>query len=180
MPLLLDLFLTFSLVGISTFGGGYAMLPVLQREVVTSKAWISDAELTDCFAIGQCTPGTIAVNVSTFVGFRQKGILGGVVATLGMVFPSLLIICLIAAFLDQFTHIPWVMHAFSGIRACVCALVFSSVWKLFQSAVVDAPAAIIFCVALAASARFGFSPALVVLLGGILGLTVRLSRRLTQ
>ncbi len=172
MKLIPDLFLTFARVGVCTFGGGYAMLPILQREVVTKKEWITDGELADCFAIGQCTPGIIAVNTATFVGYKQGGNIGGVAATLGVVFPSVVIIGLIAAFLQQFAHIPWVAHAFAGIRACVCALIFTSVFRLLKAAAVDVPAAVIYCAALLASAWFGLSPVLVVVAGGVIGLAV--------
>ena len=97
MNLYCDLFWTFSKIGVCTFGGGYAMLPILQREVVEKKGWATEEELTDYFAIGQCTPGIIAVNTATFVGHKYRGVSGGVVATLGLVFPSLIIITLIAA-----------------------------------------------------------------------------------
>jgi chromate transporter len=126
----LELFLTFAKIGVITFGGGMAMLPFLQRDIVENKQWICEGELTDCFAVGQCTPGIIAVNTATFVGYKQAGNPGGIVATLGVVFPSVVIITLIAAFLQQFSHIEWVIHAFAGIRACVCALIFHSVLKL--------------------------------------------------
>ena len=118
---LLTLFLTFAKVGVMTFGGGYAMLPILQREVVENKGWTTDEELTDYFAIGQCTPGVIAVNTATFIGQKRRGILGGIVATLGVVFPSLVIIAALAGVIDAFSHLAWVQHAFAGIRVCVCA-----------------------------------------------------------
>ena len=102
MNLYLDLFLTFAKVGVCTFGGGYAMLPILQREVVERKGWCSEEDLTDYFAIGQCTPGIIAVNTATFIGHRQKGILGGAFATLGVVFPSLCIINCHKTFIIKF------------------------------------------------------------------------------
>ena len=117
----LQLFWTFAQVGVCTFGGGYAMLPILQREVVDKRGWVTAEELADYFAIGQCTPGVIAVNTATFVGAKRKGNLGGVVATLGVVFPSVVIIVLIAAFLKSFAHIPAVGHAFAGVRAAVVA-----------------------------------------------------------
>lgn len=173
MKILLDLFLTFARVGVCTFGGGYAMLPILQREVVEKKGWLSDGELTDTFAIGQCTPGVIAVNTATFVGFKQRGNLGGIIATLGVISPSVVIIGLIAAFLQQFTEIEWVAHAFAGIRACVCALIFTSVFRLLKSAVVDLPAAAVYCAALLTAAWFGLSPVLVVVAGGVIGLAIR-------
>ena len=100
---LLELFLTFAKVGVMTFGGGMAMLPILQREVVENKGWATDEELTDYFAIGQCTPGIIAVNTATFIGQKQKGVWGGIVATLGVVFPSLIIITVLAGLITSFS-----------------------------------------------------------------------------
>ena len=102
MNLYLDLFLTFAKVGVCTFGGGYAMLPILQREVVEKKGWVTEEEVTDYFAIGQCTPGIIAVNTSVFIGYRQRGVPGGIAAALGVVFPSFVVITIIAAFLTKF------------------------------------------------------------------------------
>ena len=119
MNIYLDLFLTFAKIGVCTFGGGYAMLPILQREVVEKKGWATEEELTDYFAIGQCTPGIIAVNTATFIGQKYKGILGGVLATLGVVFPSLIIITLIAAFLQNFASYPVVAHALAGILSLI-------------------------------------------------------------
>ena len=116
------------------------MLPILQRELVEKRGWATEEELSDYFAIGQCTPGIIAVNTATFVGHSRKGAAGGVVATLGLVFPCLVIIMLIAAFLQNFAEQPVVVHAFNGVRACVCALILSSVLKLRKSTVVIWPA----------------------------------------
>ena len=173
MNLYLDLFCTFAKVGVCTFGGGYAMLPILQREVVERKGWTTEEELMDYYAVGQCTPGVIAVNTATFVGYKLKGTFAGVVATLGVVFPSVVIIGLIAAFLQNFAHITWVAHAFAGVRACVCALILSSVIKLVKAAVVDWPSGIIFAIVLILSAFLGLSPVLLVLLAGVAGLAVR-------
>lgn len=177
MNLYLDLFLTFARVGVCTFGGGYAMLPILQREVVEKKGWCTESELADCYAIGQCTPGVIAVNTATFVGYKQKKDLGGILATLGVVFPSTLIICLIAAFLRNFAHIPWVGHAFAGVRAGVTALILSSVIKLVKGAVVDVPTGVLFAVVLVLAALVGLSPVILVLGAGVCGLAVRQLRR---
>lgn len=105
MNQLLDLFLTFARIGGLTFGGGYAMLPILQREVVEKRHWATEEELMDYYAIGQCTPGIIAVNTATFVGQGLAGSIGGIVATLGVVFPSLIIITVIAAFIQNFAHL---------------------------------------------------------------------------
>ena len=148
MNLCLDLFITFARIGVCTFGGGYAMLPILQRELVENKKWATEGELADYYAVGQCTPGIIAVNTATFVGRSQAGVIGGVFATLGLVFPSLVIIMLIAAFLQNFMHIAWVTHAFNGVRAGVVALILSSVIKLFKNAVIDWPTRIIYTVVL--------------------------------
>ena len=148
MNLLVDLFLTFARIGVCTFGGGYAMLPILQRELVENKQWATEGELADYYAVGQCTPGIIAVNTATFVGRGQAGIAGGAVATLGLVFPSLVIIMVIAAFLQNFMHLEFVVHAFNGVRAGVVALIASSVIKLFKNAVIDWPTRIIYAVVL--------------------------------
>ena len=192
MNIYFDLFWTFAKIGVCTFGGGYAMLPALQREVVEKRAWATEEELTDYFAIGQCTPGVIAVNTATFVGQKQKGASGGVIATLGVVFPSIVIIMVIAAFLQNFAHLPAVVHAFNGVRACVCALILSSVLKLRKTTIVDKATLGIFLVALvlavtgvfvtppdtAAGAVLGFftSPIVLVVAAGVAGLCVRAAK----
>ena len=118
---LFGLFGAFAVVGVTTFGGGYAMLPALQREVVEKRRWATEEEVMDWYAIGQCTPGVIAVNTATFVGQKQAGVWGGIFATLGVVFPSLVIIMIIAAFIQNFAHLPAVQNAFAGIRVRVRA-----------------------------------------------------------
>ena len=173
MNIYVDLFLTFARVGVCTFGGGYAMLPILQREVVEKKGWATDEELTDYYAIGQCTPGVIAVNTATFIGHKRKGIPGGILATLGVVSPSIVIITVIASFLKNFADNPLVIHAFNGIRACVCVLIFNAVLKLRRSTVIDLPTAIIFYAVFALSAVFGLSPAILVLVCGVIGLSLK-------
>ena len=142
--MLFDLFITFAKIGVMTFGGGYAMLPILQRELVENKGWSTEEDLADYYAIGQCTPGIIAINTATFVGTKQKGIIGGIVASLGMVFPSLVIITLIATVLTTFSELEVVKHAFAGIRVAVCVLIFNSVLKLMKSAIKDYYALFIF------------------------------------
>ena len=171
------LFTTFLKIGAFTFGGGYAMLPILQREVVEKKGWATDGELTDYFAIGQCTPGVIAVNTATFVGQKQKGIPGGVAATLGLVFPSLVIIMAIAAFLQNFADLPVVVHAFAGVRACVCALIINSTVKLYKKAVLDVPTLLIFLGAFVLAAFVGLSPAILVIAAGAVGLALQALRK---
>ncbi len=155
---LLRMFLTFAKIGVMTFGGGYAMLPILQREIVERHQWATDAELTDYFAIGQCTPGIIAVNTATFIGRKHKGILGGIVATLGVVFPSLVIITLIAAFLTNFADIPLVRNALAGVNACVVALIASSVLKLGKTTLKNSPSVAIFLCVLALACVSNFVP----------------------
>jgi chromate transporter len=172
----LDLFLSFAQAGACTFGGGYAMLPILQREMVQKRHWVTDEELADYYAIGQCTPGIIAVNTATFVGVKQKGTLGGIVATLGVVFPSLVIITVIAAFLRNFADLPVVAHAFAGIRACVCVLIFNAVLKLKKSSVIDLPTTVIFLLTFLLSALWGVSPAIIVLVAGVVGLSITLAK----
>ncbi len=150
--LLADLFLTFAKMGVMTFGGGYAMLPILQREVVEKKKWATEEELSDYFAVGQCTPGIIAVNTATFIGYKEAGILGGVLATFGVVFPSIVIIALIAAFLSNFADIPVVRHALGGVNAAVVALIAASVIKLGKSTLKNTPSMLIYLCALTLAA----------------------------
>ena len=169
MNLYLDLFLTFARVGVCTFGGGYAMLPILQRELVENKKWATEDQLADYYAVGQCTPGVIAVNTATFVGSSRAGVAGGVVATLGLVFPSIVIILAIAAFLQNFMDIPWVIHAFNGIRAGVVALILSSVLKLYKTSIVDWPTRILYWVVLILAALGAFLPLPDGALGTVLG-----------
>lgn len=174
MKKLLSLFFTFAKVGVMTFGGGYAMLPILQREVVEKKGWATDEELMDYFAIGQCTPGVIAVNTATFIGQKLYGILGGVVATLGVVFPSLIIISLLAGVIEAFKDIEIVQYAFGGIRVCVCVLILNAVVKLFKKAVVDWKTLIIFiAVTLCSTVLTGLSPIIFVLIAAALGIAIK-------
>ena len=173
MKILLQMFLTFAKVGVMTFGGGYAMLPILQREVVDNKGWATEEELMDYFAIGQCTPGVIAVNTATFIGHKNKGVLGGIVATLGVVFPSIVIITLLAGVIDAFSHLQWVQHAFGGIRVCVCVLILNAVVKLLRKAVVDVPTFLIFIAVLAGSLFLDLSPVVFVLAAAIVGILIK-------
>ena len=169
----LQLFLSFAKIGVLTFGGGMAMLPMLQRELVENKKWVTEEEILDYYAIGQCTPGVIAVNTATFVGRKRKGVAGGIVATLGMIFPSLIIISVIAAFLTNFADLPAVKNAFSAIRICVCVLILNSVIKLAKKTVLDAPTAIIFAGVTLAATFFSISPIIYVLISAAAGIAVK-------
>lgn len=173
MNLYLKLFLTFAQIGACTFGGGYAMLPILQREIVEKHGWATDAELTDYFAIGQCTPGIIAVNTATFIGQKQRGTLGGILSTLGVVFPSLVIISLLAGVITVFSHLAWVQHAFGGIRVCVCILILNAVIKLLKKAVLDVPTAVIFLAVTLGSYFTPLSPVIFVLLAAVAGIVLK-------
>ena len=181
MNLYADLFLTFARIGGLTFGGGYAMLPILEKEVVENRGWCKEEELTDYYAIGQCTPGVIAMNVSTFIGQKKDGVKGAIAAGLGFLTGPLVIITLIAAFLQNFAQYPVVQHAFAGIRVCVCVLILQAVLRLWKKSVVDAAALAIF---LAVFALNAFSPllpvkipaAVLVILAGCTGMIISLHR----
>lgn len=173
----LDLFFTFARIGACTFGGGYAMLPILQREIVDKRGWTTEDELMDYYAIGQCTPGVIAVNTSTFIGYKTHGLPGAVAATAGMISPSLVIIIIIAAFIQQFAHLEIVQNAFAGIRIAVCALVLQSVWKMAKKGVVDVPTAVILVITFIAVAFLGISPVTMVVVAAAAGILVNLIRR---
>ena len=166
---LLTLFISFAKVGVMTFGGGYAMIPILEREIVDKKGWASSEELMDYYAVGQCTPGVIAVNTATFIGYKVAGTIGGIVATIGIIFPSLVIITLIAGILTNFADIPAVKSAFAAIRVCVCVLIFNAVMKLWKGAVKDRPALVLFLIVFGLSLFFDLSPIVFVLFCGAAG-----------
>ena len=169
---LLSLFLSFAKVGVMTFGGGYAMIPILEREIVENRKWASSEELMDYYAVGQCTPGVIAVNTATFIGYRVAGPAGGVAATLGVVFPSVVIICLIAGILTNFADIPAVKSAFTAIRVCVCVLIFNAVVKLWKGAVKDKAGLVLFLIVFMLSLFFDISPVIFVLFCALAGLVL--------
>lgn len=174
MPLLLDLFCAFFRIGLFTFGGGYAMLPLLQREIVEKKKWATEEEMLDYFAVGQCTPGVIAVNTATFVGFKEKKLSGAVFATLGIVSPSLVIITVIAALLSNFAHIAAVQNAFAGIRVAVCVLILNSIVKLWKKSVVDKLTFAVFLAVFIGSVLLSHvSPVVFIVAAAVLGIVVR-------
>ncbi len=166
----LDLLLTFAKLGAMTFGGGYAMLPILQREVVENKKWVTEEEVLDYYAIGQCTPGVIAVNTASFVGYKLKGVPGAILATAGVILPSVLIITILAGVITQVSHLSWVQHAFAGIRVSVCALVTATILRISVQSVKDwlTAGAAIGAFILIAFAKL--SPIIVVAMAVILGL----------
>ena len=172
---LIELFFVFAFIGGTTFGGGYAMLPILQREIVEKRKWATEEELMDYYAIGQCTPGIIAVNTATFIGYKQFGIMGGILATLGVVAPSVVIITIIAAFLTNFAHLEVVKHAFAGIRVCVCVLILQAILKLRKKSIPDLTALVLYLVIFFLAAGSAFLPfripsAVLVIAAGIFGI----------
>ena len=172
MKTLLELFFTFFKIGAFTFGGGYAMLNLIKAELVERKKWCTDEEILDYFALSQCTPGVIAVNCATFAGRQVKGIIGGIVATLGVVTPSFLIITFIASFLQNFAKYEITQHIFGGIRVVVAVLIINAVLNMGKSALKDK-----ICVALAViscvlSFVFQLSPIWFVISGALVGLCV--------
>ena len=171
---LLDLYWVYLKIGCVNFGGGYAMLPLLERELVTKRGWTTMDELRDYFAIGQCTPGVIALNVSTFIGQKRKGVLGAIAAMLGFLTGPIAIILIIAAFLKNFAELEVVQHAFAGIRVCVCVLILQAVLRLWKKSVVDPFTLGLYLAVFALHAASGFLPykipaAVLVILSGFVG-----------
>ncbi len=163
MNILADLFLTYFRVGAVTFGGGYAMIPILEREVVKKKNWVSEEELLDYYAISQCTPGVIAVNAATFVGYKMAGVLGSIFATLGVISPSIIIITIIANMLSVFSDNRYVTSAFKGISIAVCALVFTTVVGMIKKNVKNIFSVILAVFAFVAIGILNLSPIIVVI-----------------
>jgi len=164
------LFAAFFRIGILTFGGGYAMLPMLERECVDKYGWTTRETLLDYFAISQCTPGVIAVNTATFVGSNERGAIGAAAATLGVITPSFLIILIIATLLNNFAHIAAVQHAFNGIRVAVAVLILNTVIKLFRTNVKSAGGLGLCIGAFFLSALFSMSPVYIVAAGALIGI----------
>ena len=177
MKILFDLFITFAKIGAVTFGGGYAMLMILLREIVENKKWATHEELMDYYVVAQCTPGVIAVNVATFIGRKTAGNIGGIVATLAVVFPSILIISLLAGVIQYYSSLKWVAHAFGGIRVCVTVLIFNAVLKLFNKAVIDKKTFCIYILVLAGALTLDISPIIFVLLAGLAGIILKVKMK---
>ena len=181
MNTLLDLYWTFARIGAVTFGGGYAMLPILERELVDKRRWTTLDDLRDYFSIGQCTPGIIAMNVSTFIGEKRAGIPGALVATTGFLTAPVAIILVIAAFLTNFADLALVQHAFAGIRVCVCVLIVQAVLRLWKKSVVDKATLALYIVVFALNAFSSLLPvkipaAVLVLLSGAAGILISMRK----
>ena len=167
------LFWAFLRIGTFTFGGGYAMLPMLQKEVVDTYHWTTEEELMDFYAIGQCTPGVIAVNTATFIGYKQKGLIGGITATLGVVFPSLVIITVIASVISNFSSLAFVQSAFVGIRIVVAAIVINVVIKMLRTSLKDWIGILIFLAVLFIGLFIAISPIYTIIGAAIIGILVQ-------
>lgn len=170
---LIDLFLLFAKIGASTFGGGYAMIPILEREIVDKRGWATEEELMDYYAIGQCTPGLIAINTATFIGEKRRGIIGGIAATLGFTAPAFVIIILVAALLRNFADYPAVQNAFAGIRVCVCVLIFSAICRLWKKSVTDRYTLLIFFAVFLLTVFTSASPVILVIASAAAGIAIK-------
>lgn len=155
---LAELFWIFFKIGAMTFGGGYAMLPFLEKELAVKRKWATNEELMNYFAIGQCTPGVIAVNTATFIGYKRKKIIGSIVATIGIITPSIIIILIVAMVLQNIAHLPAVQSAFAGIRVAVTVLIINAVIKLAKSAIIDIFSIVVFIISGVLSYFLGISP----------------------
>lgn len=165
----LKLYWAFFKIGGLTFGGGLTMLPMLKYELVEKRNWITEEKLLDCYAIGQCTPGIIAVNTATFVGYLRKGVAGGISATMGMVTPSVLIITLVALFMETFINHVWIQHALMGVRGVVCALMLNTVLTLAKKSLVS-PVTYVICILAFLASMFTKVPLIVIVLcAGVMG-----------
>ena len=164
------LYTTWFRIGLFTFGGGYAMLPMIQKEVIEKQHWATEDEVMDCYAIGQVTPGVIAVNTATFIGYKLYGVSGGIVATLGVVSPSFIIISIIAGLISNFSDLVMVQQALRGIQVAVCVLMVTAVINLFKKGVKSASGFVIFLCAFFLSYFTDISTVLLVIAAGAAGL----------
>jgi len=179
---LLELYITFVQIGCVNFGGGYAMLPLLERELVDKRHWTTMDDLRDYFSIGQCTPGIIALNVSTFIGEKKGGVAGALSATVGFLTGPIIIILVLATFLSNFADLPVVQHAFAGIRVCVCVLILQAVMRLWKKSVVDAFTLFLYLVIFSLNAFKGILPvkipaAVLVICAGVIGVLMSMRNR---
>jgi chromate transporter len=170
LKVLWELFSVFFRIGAFTFGGGYAMLPLIQKEVVEKKKWATDEEVIDYYAIGQSTPGIIAVNTATFIGYKRKGIVGAIAATLGITVPSLIVIITIASSFMHFQDNKIVQHAFAGIRVGVSVLVLNAVIRMWKTTVKDFAGVIIFGLSFLLISLTNISPIIIIIASATTGI----------
>ena len=177
LKMLLTLFLTFFKIGLFTFGGGYAMIALFEREFVENKKWLTNDEFLDVVAIAESTPGPIAVNSATYVGYKMGGVLGSIFATLGVVLPSFIIIFAISFIFDAFLSFAWVQYAFRGIQAGVCFIILSAGLKMLKGLKKNPINVIVLVLTIIALVGFSlfaisFSSIFLILIGGVIGLVV--------
>ena len=177
MKKILELFITFAKIGVCTFGGGLTMLPMLKYELAEKRNWTNEEKLLNYYAIGQCTPGIIAVNTATFIGYDRAGIIGGIVATLGVVFPSVVIILLVAALLMGVMDNSYVNYALAGIRVAVCALLANTCITLAKKSIVDVYCAVVYIAVVVISVLFSVPSILIVIFSAVVGALYSLKRR---
>ena len=180
MNIYLDLFLTFARIGGLTFGGGYAMLPMLLKEAVEKRGWVKESDLMDYYAISQCLPGIIAVNTALFIGNQVKKVRGGIAAALGVVFPSLVVITIIAAFIQSFSDLPLVQNAFAGIRVCVFVLIVNAILKLGKKSVIDTATTLVFLAVFVLSVATDINPIILIVAAGITGIMIQSTKVVKQ
>jgi len=173
----LELFWAFIVIGTTTFGGGYAMMPVLERELIKKRGWITMDEALELFTIAQITPGIIAVNIATFAGCKRKGFIGGVIATIALVIPGICLMLIVSLFVERFAEYAAVQYAMAGIRLAVCALILDTAIKLFKGFYKNYKAVVICVIAFVLSAIFSISPVFVILGAGIAGFLFFLPRK---
>jgi len=174
---LFSLFISFASIGVVTFGGGYAMLPFLERELCESKKWINNEELLDYYALGQCTPGIIAINIATYIGYKKRGMKGSIASSIGIIFPSVVIIILISSLFINFQNNEYVISAISGIKVVVCALISHSILKLVTKSIVDKSTFFLFLIALISLFIFNINIFLLIILAIISGLVIQQLKR---
>lgn len=170
---LLTLFAIFLRIGAFTFGGGYVMIPLLEREFVTNRGWITSEEMLDYIAISQSTPGVIAVNMATFIGYRRAGFLGSLICTLGVIIPSIIIITIIAAFIGSFSEYVYVQKALSGINIAVAVLLTSAVWNIAKKSIVDIIGIILAIIAFVAVVVFDVNSIWLIIFALVVGIAVK-------
>ena len=163
------LYISWFKIGLFTFGGGYAMIPMIQKEIVDKHRWVTAEDILNYYAISQCTPGAIAVNLSTFIGGKIDGLLGALISTLGVITPSIIIISIIATFLSNFSSLEVVKHALAGIQIAVCVLMFGAVKNLFKTSIIDIPSLLICLVAFLLAYFTNIPTVLLVILAAVFG-----------
>lgn len=169
-----QIFASFFKIGAFTFGGGYAMIPLIQNEAVEKRHWVTDEDILDIIAIAESTPGPIAINSATFVGYKAAGVLGSMCATLGVVLPSFVIILLLSYVLQQFQELKPVVYAFNGIRAGVLALLVKALWTMYKKSPKGWPAYVVMAGAFVLTAIFDVNVIFVIIGCAVFGLVTSL------